>query len=404
MNFMEEYKIALETLLCISTQGSKPGLSRIKKVLKIFKNPQKKLKAILISGTNGKGSTTYFVSKILVDRGYRVGTFISPPIFSIRERIQLNLKYISKKEFAKYFFKVNKVVKKSKIPLTFFEYLTTMAILYFYEKKVDFAVMEIGMGGRLDATNICDPIISIICSIGYDHTRHLGESYREIAYEKCGIFRKGRIAIIPSVIKARRWIEKYARKKGSKLMVVKVKKFRTIFPDFQNSNIACAVGAAKVLGIKHSEAIGSINNFQLKARWEKISAKPKIIIDCAHNPPAIDAVLPSLKKDFPSNKKNILVYASMKDKDYKKVLKKLLPFFSIVVFTKAYLKRSEEPNNLVETAKKIFKSKKYFVEDDPKKAFRLAKKLASLDGNILIIGSIYLLQAIFAKEKFFVSG
>ncbi|MFN3909731.1 MAG: bifunctional folylpolyglutamate synthase/dihydrofolate synthase [Candidatus Anstonellaceae archaeon] len=399
-----KYKQALEKLYKIALKGFNPGLKRIKPVLSSFGNPQKKLKCILVGGTNGKGSTTYFISKILLDQGYKVGTFISPPIFSIRERIQLNLNYISKKDFAKLFFKVHKKVKKLKIKLPFFEYLTVMAFLYFYKKNCDFVVLEVGMGGRLDATNVCEPIISIICSIGYDHTHYLGKTYREISYEKCGIFRKNKIAIVPNNINALRWIKKYAKDKKAKLIFAKVKNFKTNLANFQNSNIACSLEVAKVLGIKHSKALESIKNFELKARWEKISSKPKIIIDCAHNLPAFEAVLPSLKKDFLPNKKNILIYASMKDKNYKSILKKLLPFFNIIVFTSAYIKRSEEPANLLNTSKKFLKEKIYFLEKDPKKAFLLAKKLASKNGNILIIGSIYLLQGIFAKEKFFVSG
>ncbi|MCX8163285.1 MAG: bifunctional folylpolyglutamate synthase/dihydrofolate synthase [Candidatus Micrarchaeota archaeon] len=401
---MNIYTQSLKKLATIAARGSKPGLSRIKKVLRLLGNPEKNFKSILIGGTNGKGSTTYFISKILLDQGYRVGTFISPPIFSIRERIQLNLKYISKKDFAKYFFKVYDAAKKMKHKPTFFEHLTAMALLYFYEKKVDFAVIEVGMGGRLDATNATEPFISVICSIGYDHTKHLGSTYREIAYEKCGIFRKNRIAIVPTTINARRWIEKYAKEKGAKLVFAKVRDFKTKFADFENSNIGCCLEVAKVLGIKLSEALNSIKNFSLRARWEKISTKPKIIIDCAHNPDAIKAILPSIKKEFKANKKNILVYASMKDKDYKKILKKLLPFFNIVIFTSPPLKRAQEPEKLAQDVEKFLKKKKVFLQKKPKKAFLLAKKLAAFNGNILIVGSIYLLQAIFAKEKFFTSG
>mgnify|MGYP001098704905 CR=1 FL=1 len=396
------YKKALKLLYKISMFGSKPGLSRIKKLLKLFNNPQKNLKTILVTGTNGKGSTTYFISKILLDAGYKVGTFISPPIFSIRERIQLNLKYISKKDFGRLFFQVYNKSKKNKINLTFFEILTSMAILYFHQKKIDWAVFEIGMGGRLDATNVNNPKISIITSIGHDHTKHLGSTYKQIAFEKCSIFRKDAYALIPQNISALYWIKKFAKEKKAKLIVVKVKRFN--YPNFQHSNISLSLEVARLLNINTKKAYNSIKNFKLKARWEKIATKPKIIIDCAHNPPAAKAILPMLKKDFKNPKNNILVYASMKDKDYKKILKIILPFFDRIVFSSPLIHRAEDPFVLKSISKKIYPHKLYLVEKNPKKAFLLAKKLAKKNGNVLIVGSIYLLQALFAKEKFFVSG
>jgi len=396
------YQESLKLLYSVSKFGSKPGLSRIKKLLKLFNNPQKNLKTILVTGTNGKGSTTYFISKILLDAKYKVGTFISPPIFSIRERIQLNLKYIPKKDFARMFFEVYEKSKSNKINLTFFEILTAMAILYFHRKNVDWAVLEIGMGGRLDATNITNPKISIITSIGYDHTKHLGSTYKQIAFEKCGIFRKNSFALVPSNIAALKWIKKFAKEKKAKLLVVPIKRFN--YPNFQNSNISLSLEVARLLAIDSKKAYSSIKNLKLKGRWERISTKPKIIIDSAHNPPAAKAILDCLKKDFKNPKKNILVYASVKDKDYKKILKIILPFFDRVIFSAPLLQRAEDPAVLESISKKFYPNKFYFVEKNPKKAYILAKKLASKNDNILVVGSIYLLQAIFAKEKFFVSG
>ncbi|MFA5108586.1 MAG: folylpolyglutamate synthase/dihydrofolate synthase family protein [Candidatus Micrarchaeia archaeon] len=406
---VDEYQNALAKLHSISMFGSKPGLERIRTLLFNLGNPQNDLKCILVGGTNGKGSCTSFLSDILIDSKYKTGSFFSPHIFSFRERIQINAKFISKSDFALLLDEVLSASKSLEQKPTFFETITAMAFLCFSKNKCDYAVLEVGMGGRLDATNICNPILSIIASISLEHTQHLGNTLEKIAFEKGGIMRKGSPVVCGADSFAQSELEKIAHEKGAIFYPIN-KKYLDIniraSGTFQKKNAALCATAASLLKISDEKIINALSHSSIRARWEKISSSPDIIIDCAHNPRAAQELVFDLKKDFSAKEKSsrILLFAAMKDKDYTSVLEKILPYFDSAIFCTPPMQRAQDAAVLASAAKKISPSLETHSFQDAKEAFAFAKKTSGKNGRILCAGSIYLLQYLFGEDEFCISG
>jgi len=419
----KNYKRALGILNKISMSGSRPGFERINSLLQKLGNPQKNFKCIIVGGTNGKGSTVTFLSKILECANYKTGSFFSPHIFSFLERIQINSELISEDDFANLFFEVYEKFEELEDKPTFFETLCAMAFLHFSKNKCDYAVMEVGMGGRLDATNACEPQLSIITNVSFEHTKHLGDSIEKIAFEKSGIMRENRPVVIGSCGDELDVLMQIANKKGAISHFVKDKfkikktngskmEINYNFPktfraylnstaDFSANNSACSAMAAQILGVENTKIIAGLQSAVLRGRWEKISESPKIIVDCAHNLGAFLQIEPLIKKEFDSD--SILLFCAMKDKNYGAELELLSKYFSTAVFCFLESERSLDVKTLVQAAKKIgfeniHKAKK------SQDAFLLAKKLSNEKKPILICGSIYLLQTLFSNNEIFVSG
>src|SRR3989338_1484718 len=215
-----DYKQALEELYSIKEWKFRLGLKNMKMLLKKLNNPERKLKCIHVAGTNGKGSVCAMISSVLTDAGYKVGMYTSPHLKKFNERIRINNNFISDKEVAEYYLRV----KKHATNQSFFEITTAMAFLYFFEKKVDFAVLEVGMGGRLDSTNVITPLVSVITNIGYEHTDKLGKTLGKIAYEKSGIIKENAPVVTGAQGIALETIKKIAKKKNSELYAVNNKK------------------------------------------------------------------------------------------------------------------------------------------------------------------------------------
>jgi len=330
--------------------GSKPGLNRIKKLLTKLGNPEKNLKVILISGTNGKGSTTTYLSSILKKAGFKVGSFFSPHLTNYRERIKINGEKITEKDFRKY---VDKIIRyfKNGNEITFFEALTTIAYNYFSNKKCDYAIMEIGMGGRLDASNIAKEDIAIITNIGKDHTKWLGNKIEDISKEKIGIL-KNKILITGAEGKALEVIRKIVLEKKKKIYALgelfKIKNVKTnekgtefdyIFKyrvdknskykhdeklhiklkmrgTYQSKNASLAITASKILGINNKIIQDGIKNSKINGRLEIINNNQKILVDVAHNPYGTRELVKNLK--YFDYEKIILLFGVMKDKIGKK--------------------------------------------------------------------------------------
>ena len=195
MQNANNYKIAVKWLDGLNQNKIVPGLERISKLMNIFNDPQDKLRIITIGGTNAKGSTSYNLSKTLMQTGKKIGCFTSPHLHSVRERIKINNENIDKKIFSKKLFQMRDEVTKNNIKITYFEALTALAYLHFSEEKVDYAVMEIGLGGEWDAVNVADAEIAILTTLGLDHTEYLGNDLRKIASTKAKIVRKESIVI-----------------------------------------------------------------------------------------------------------------------------------------------------------------------------------------------------------------
>lgn len=388
--------------------GSKPGLARIGRLLSALGHPEKKFKCILVAGTNGKGSTTTFLASALSASHFKTGSYFSPHVFSFRERIRVNGKNISKKELLACARPVLSLLPSMRNDApTFFEAATAIALLHFSRQRVGYAVLEVGLGGRLDATNAVSPVLSILTSIGLEHTDVLGNTMAKIAREKAGILRAG----VPAVCavrdeKARAVILSRAKKLRAPLYDVKKP---VSFPlrasgFFQRQNAATAMQAARLLGLPPSLARRAIADTRVLARWQKISSRPAVLLDCAHNPPAITAISGDLERDFhfsPSSPR-ILLFASMRDKDYPAMLRLLLPHFDAVVLCRPPFARAEKIGKLEKAAKKRAPPSRPFLHaiKNPKAALAFSRRLATPKGRVLACGSIYLLASLFGEPEF----
>jgi len=297
---VDKFDQLMTQLYTLGQKGGRLGLDRMERALN---GRQPSFRSVHIAGTNGKGSVAIKVAAGLEEAGFSVGLYTSPHISTFRERIQINGAYIEK-EFACN--KLEECFAEHK-DLTFFEYLTLLSFAYFEEKKVDWAVIETGLGGRFDATNVIYPELSIITNCSLDHTQLLGDTIEAITREKAGIVKEGVPSIIgPSV-------------KGSLLPHVSHQVVGP-FSHFEEENRAIAEAALSFLGIPEKEREEGVNKVP-PCRFEKVYTKD-IILDVAHNEDAIEKLLSRVEKEYPG-KKLCVVYAASKDKDYLSCLNKL---------------------------------------------------------------------------------
>ncbi|MDR3113662.1 MAG: bifunctional folylpolyglutamate synthase/dihydrofolate synthase, partial [Endomicrobium sp.] len=373
-------------------EGMKPGLSRIKKFLKDAGDPQDKIKCIHIAGTNGKGSAAAFLAAALEENGYKTALYTSPHLIDITERIQINGKNISKTDFTALSKKYIHLAKKYK--LSYFEYLTALAFVYFAVQKVGAAVIETGLGGRFDATNIIKkPLACVITSIGLDHKEILGNSVSKIAFEKAGIIKKNCPVICGDLPKS---ALKAVEKKAKPLVLGKdfrVKKIKlSLLGKHQQKNAAVAFETLKILR-KHGFKLddNKIKSAFKNAKWparldiRKLPNKAKLLIDGAHNEQAVKAFV-SFLKSYLKGKKAVFIFAAMKEKEYKKVLTQILPFAKKIFLPNISSKRAEKPEilekEILKISKKIKTVKNICVKE-------VLKHLARDEKNISV-GSLYL--------------
>ena len=330
----------------------KEDIGNIIKACDILKDPHKKFKSIHIAGTNGKGSTAHMLASILQESGFKTGLYTSPHLKDFRERIKINGKMISKNQVID-FVKKNKT-EFEKINMSFFEYTVAMAFDYFAESQVDIAIIETGLGGRLDSTNIISPELSIITNIGYDHTNLLGSKLEQIAKEKAGIIKEKTPVVIGR--KQEEIINDIFKKTAYN------KKSKIYFSDINNNNISCdlkgeyqnenintTIKAIEVLnwdidnktinkGLKNV-----IKNTGLYGRWQIISKKPYIICDTGHNQDGIKNITAQLKK---INFNNLhFIFGTVKDKNIIDIIK-LLPKEAMYYFCAANIDRAFNASKL----------------------------------------------------------
>ncbi len=414
------YEKALAKIYSLDRFGSRLGLERISRILVLLGSPEKNYKCVLVAGSNGKGSTVEMLGCIFSSNGWKTGTYFSPQIEEFPERIRINSRNADKCEIAAAYSEVAAVCSKNSIPATFFEVVTAMALLVFSWRRVKFAVLEVGLGGRLDATNAVEPDISAIASISLEHTEVLGGTVEQIAHEKCGIARKGKPLVVGQVGGAtRKAIERECIAMGAKPVFVSddvrvgklVKKgscyaFSAAFNranysislstpgKFQVSNACSALAVASLLGAKRQAIEKGLRSAAPKYRLQAISKHPLVIADCCHNPGAAFAIAAELRGLFG---KKILLFSAMRDKDYGQVLDILRPFFSQLVLTEVSLERAASVGEMEKAAKRAG-----FMPigvKNPAKALAQAKRLAGENGTLLIAGSVYLLAELFGKDK-----
>lgn len=330
-----------------------PSLDAMRFFMDKLNHPEKELKFIHIAGTNGKGAVTEMISNILLNSGYKLGKFISPHLIRYNERIQINNKEITNKEMEEIIIKLDPLVKeynsKGKGNVTLFELETTMAILYFANKNCDIVVLEVGLGGLYDCTNIVYPIVSIITSIGYDHMKFLGNTLEEIAFQKAGIIKQYSKTIFMSQSESvDNVIIERCKEENNKLFLVNKEEIKNYsytekyqkfdYKEFKNIEInlkgisqiynACiALETVNVLkekyNIKEEIIRKSLKNVIHRGRFEKINNNPTVIYEGAHNEPAINNFINSVDMYYKNNKK-VYIISILKSKDYKTILKLLV--------------------------------------------------------------------------------
>jgi dihydrofolate synthase/folylpolyglutamate synthase len=411
--------------------GIRLGLENIKALLDSLAQPQFAFPVIHVAGTNGKGSVCAMLERILREHGFKTGLYTSPHLVDVRERIRVNGQMISSEDLGLWLKEIKrqeeKLKKKGQITgqLTYFEILTAAAFLHFREKKVEMAVLEVGMGGRYDATNVVDPEVAVITSISYDHQQYLGETIEKIAGEKAGIIKPGKPCVSGARHKeAARVIRKKCQEvsaplvevfgRGRKLSLEKASwpmtfvyqtehqtyRFSPSLPGFhQGENSAIAISVLEVLKkqgwkIEKRKILKGISQTEWPGRLEVVSHTPLIIMDGCHNEEGARAVSDYLKKFV--NQPLILVFAVMKDKEVEKIARYLFPLASRIVLTRPPVERAALPE---EVARKLPEfGGKYFLEEDVFQALRLALALSEGQVPILIAGSLYLVGE---AKKFF---
>jgi dihydrofolate synthase/folylpolyglutamate synthase len=402
-------------LQSIQKAGLKLELNRIKSILKVLGDPQNNFKTILVAGTNGKGSVSTFLNNILVKTGFRTGLFTSPHLISVNERIRVDNKKIDNCELESIVFYIKQIVDKELAkgnlpnPLTFFETMTIAAFLFFSKKKVDWGVLEIGLGGRLDATNVVNPELSIITTISYDHTRILGNTLTMIAKEKAGIIKKGKsivvgrlpyhvLDVIKKISQEREAKLVKAFDRDNRLKEYKGGKYHYITPigeyffkpklkgKHQGENAAVAIKGFETLNIKDANKnniIEGVENAFIEGRLEVFNKK--LIFDGAHN---IDGIKRLTEFLIQKNYKNLYcVFGASKGKKIKKMGELLFPLCKKIIITKAEIYRAEEPVIIKEELKKF--NDKIEIEFELLKAVKRIINEAG-NGKILITGSLYL--------------
>ncbi len=397
------------------------SLDRMIRLCRKLGDPQDGIKSIHVAGSKGKGSTSVFIYSILKSAGYKVGLYTSPHLVSFRERIRINDILISEESFAGILGDVKKAIES--IPeeeYSFFEAFTALCYLYFNKKRLDFAVYEVGLGGRLDATNLVMPLVSVITPISYEHTDKLGNTLGRIALEKSGIIKDNGICVsAPQQEEAYRAIEEICKKRRARLISIGTDitigsdKATVKGGEFDLSGIfgtclrlktrllgshqivnaataAAAIGCLKYAGIGISgEAIRSgLLNASWPGRLEVISASPKIILDGAQNRASAKALADSIRNIF-GLRKLILVLGVSRDKDISGILDELLPIAGKVILTKARVtERATEPAEIM--ARIGDHSMETVLTSGVEEAVLKARRNAGAKDAILITGSLFI--------------
>jgi len=412
MNYIE----CIDWLYSFQKFGIKLGLYRIKYICKKLGNPQNDYKIIHIGGTNGKGSVCRFLESVLVSSGYNIGTFTSPHLQRFSERFVVNKNEISESDIITLVEKIKPIVEemleKDKIP-TFFEIVTAMAFQYFKDNNVDFAIIEVGLGGQYDATNIVNPIVTIVTNVSYEHQNILGDKIEDISFEKAGLIKNGIPVITAATGKALDVLRKVALENNSPIIVIDNKYWKKIvggvdwqeflvkgsLKDYnvktlmigkhQGENIALSIAAIETLQlngiyITDDSIIEGIEKTKNPGRMEIVGFEPLILLDGAHNVAGMTSLKITLEEDF-IYEKLILIFGILSDKNIQEILDIIVPIADTIVTTKSQNSRAFDPLKL----KEMIGKKGVIIKDKIFDAIELAKKIAKKNDLICITGSLY---------------
>jgi dihydrofolate synthase/folylpolyglutamate synthase len=443
------FEEAIAYIQSLNLYGWRLGNARMEALLERLGNPHRRLRVVHITGTNGKGSTTAFVASILKEAGYRTGAYFSPYVFDFCERILIDGAPIPPEMLVagvKLCLPAIEQLRDTEYgQVTEFELKTALAFWAYAEAGVDVAVMEVGLGGRLDATNVVVPAVSVLVSVGLDHTDRLGPTHRDIAYEKAGIIKPGCL-VVSGVLhpEAREMVEIIARRRAAPLLqVLPGESPPTPFPSagrevgdtlfylplpsptdsavrvcregwsldlhprlmgsYQRHNVACAVGAVLCLRERGyevpDEAIErGVAQAWLPGRMQVVGQSPTVVLDGAHNSDAAESLMRTLPQLF-KYRRLVLVFGMLHPHEPRVVFHHLLPMAEVAIFTRAPSERAHAPAELLACAAcwQQETGNRYPLEmvvcESPHDAFDLARRHAGVDDLILVTGSFYLVGA-----------
>ncbi len=405
-----DFKLAIDHLNSLQATGIKLGLERIRYACKLLGDPQDKFPSIIVAGTNGKGSTCAFLESILRHHGLKVGLYTSPHLVDVRERIQIGREMISESDFARISSNIVQAISQSHNPtisLTYFEFLNALGFLYFAEQHVDIAIVEVGLGGRYDSTNIVTPLVSVITRIGLDHQKYLGDTIEAITQEKCGVIKNGvPVVTIDQAEEAMNVIRRVADENGSMLNIVRpydVKWKLALEGRHQQENAACAYRAAEILfedqlnrKLEPEKIKDAFASTGWAGRLEVVSREPLIILDGAHNPNGAEVLAKYIRTNL-KDKRKVMILGIMADKDVDDILKSLADVGDEFIVTRPNLERAAAPSFLKERLEAIC-NKPVRVMESVHEAIEGAKCAMGKGDALIIAGSLYLIGE--AKEYF----
>jgi dihydrofolate synthase/folylpolyglutamate synthase len=397
-------------------------LDRMFRMLELIDNPHNIYPSVHVAGTKGKGSTCAFTASVLQAHGKRTGLYVSPHVLDLRERISIDGRWITEDEFASAMTDLRPVieqVEREMIPTTYFEILTALAMWHFAREKIDIAVFEVGIGGRLDATNVVTPVVSVIATIGFDHMDKLGNTLSAIAQEKCGIVKPGvPVVSAPQLPEPMETIERICAERGCALKVVgrdiravagpgQALRFETGAGSYeaerlgiegvhQRDNAACAIGAleevqqAGLVQLDGALVSRGLASTSLRARFEVIPGEPVILLDGAHNADSLRSLVDSLKlRPDLAGRRTVAVVGLAADKDLRACLKILSEVADEFILTRTSNPRAAKPQELLQALGEV-STKPGRVEENIEKAFRAGVESAGEEGLTVVTGSFYL--------------
>ena len=409
-------KAALAYLESLTYREVKPGLERIGYLMERLGNPHLSLRAIHIGGTNGKGSVVVLLASVLEEAGYRVGAYTSPHLLDWRERIRIDGEWIPKDDFAQLLGRLRPIIEHMPDKPTVFETLTALAFQWFHEQAVDLAVIEVGLGGRFDATNVITPLVAAITNVGRDHLDLLGPDMKRLAWEKAGIAKPN----VPLIVggaepEALEIIKRECAERGAELLRAETEVERVGFTwdgqvfeaegwgqielsllgPYQGENLAVVLKTIEVLRRSLELPDGAVKRGLERARWpgrfELIGRQPYIIIDGAHNPSGIRALLEGLKaywERYLRRGRRWLLFGALQDKEIDGMSEALFPWFDELFLTKPDYYRAAEPEALRELASRLSKSAQVIVP--AAEAFHRAREELAEEDLLCVTGSLYL--------------
>ena len=395
-------------------RSMKLGLERITELLNALGNPHKELKFVHVAGTNGKGSTSACIASVLQKAGYKTGLFISPYVIKFNERIQINGEYISDDDLIETTNLIRSHAEAMKDSPTVFEKITAIGMQYFKQQKCDIVVLEVGMGGELDSTNVIDtPEVAVITLIGYDHVKELGPTITDIARAKAGIIKGGEVVVYDNIPEVKAVFESVSNAKNANLTVTDFSRISNVrfqlsetkfdfkpygemhfhlVGTYQPKNAAVAITAIETLRdkgyeISDEDIIHGIKSAKWQGRFEVLGYNPVFILDGAHNPQGIEAVAESLKRYF-ENRKIVFVLGVNADKDVASMIKPIVEIADTVISVRSDNPRAMDENTLAKNLRAAGVQATPFSTID--EGVNYAIELAGEDGVVCSIGSLYL--------------